>query len=158
AAARLRGLRPELRLVFATASDPHPLWRAAAAAGVADRLHVLPLSSEDERAKVHAVADVAIVPRRAAGGLPIKLLEALARGVPVATTRRASAGLPLAGAAIVAPDDDVAALCAAALEALGRASALADAGRAYLAREHAPARFVDALRALLATSGSESAR
>jgi glycosyltransferase involved in cell wall biosynthesis len=72
-----------------------------------------PLASEHDRAVAHAAADVALVPRLASGGLPIKLLEALARDVPVVANRRALAGLPLTPRAdllAVVPDDSLEAL------------------------------------------------
>jgi len=83
-------------LLVATASAPEPLRALAHAHGVAARVVLAPLATEHNRAAAHAAADVALVPRLASGGLPIKLLEALARGVPVVATRRALAGLALA--------------------------------------------------------------
>lgn len=68
-------LRELLTLVVATASD------ASALVGQVE--HVLPLQDEGDRRRIHAIADMALVPRGASGGLPIKLIDALSRGVPV---------------------------------------------------------------------------
>lgn len=96
------------RLLVATASAPEPLRALARTHGVHERVVFAPLSTEHDRAAAHAAADVALVPRLASGGLPIKLLEALARGVPVVANRRALAGLPLedAGDMLSVVDDD----------------------------------------------------
>ncbi|MBK6575142.1 MAG: glycosyltransferase family 4 protein [Sandaracinaceae bacterium] len=98
----------EWYLLVATASAPAPLRALAAAHGVAGRVVFAPLGTEHDRAVAHAAADVALVPRLASGGLPIKLLEALARGVPAVANQRALAGLPLADEAhmLTVVDDD----------------------------------------------------
>lgn len=95
-------------LLVATASEPEPLRALARAHGLSDRVTFAPLATEHDRALVHAAADVALVPRLASGGLPIKLLEALARGVPVVANERALAGLPLSsrGPLLTAVVDD----------------------------------------------------
>jgi glycosyltransferase involved in cell wall biosynthesis len=134
-------------LLIATASDPRPLLAAAQQAGVAVQLRVASLADEPARREVHAAADVIAVPRRTAGGLPIKLLDALARGVPCAITKTAEAGLNLEGIAEVAKADDGAALAAvieSVLRSEVKARALADAGRSFIAREHSAAAFLSA--------------
>lgn len=68
-----------------------------------------PLANEADRRRAHAAADVVVVPRKAPGGLPIKLLDALSRDVPVVAQRRALAGLNPDGVLTV-PNDDPAAL------------------------------------------------
>ncbi len=143
---------PEARLLVATASDPAPLRREARRAGVGQRLDVVPLPADEPgRARLHAAADVALIPRLARGGLPIKLLDALARGVPTVAARRAAAGLPLGGSVALAVDDDAASLasCARVLLSAPRSTEeLGARGRDYVRQHHAPARFVDALDAL----------
>ncbi|MCA9574523.1 MAG: glycosyltransferase family 4 protein [Polyangiales bacterium] len=115
--------------LVATDSDPTPLRAEAVRLGVAARIRWAPLATERDRAVVHAAADVALVPRRAPGGLPIKLLDALARGVPVVAGARALAGLPLTAAVTVVPDDDPAALAEAVVRvASGPAAANASEG------------------------------
>lgn len=141
------------RLLVATASDPGPLWEAARARGVAEALRVTGLATEVERRRAHAVADVVVVPRRAPGGLPVKLLDAMARGCPVVATERAAAGLPLEEAACIVPDDDPAHLANGLLELMDdeRRRRLGQAAREHVARAHAPRCFAAGLEAALMT-------
>lgn len=138
----------ELHWLVATQSDTSALRADALRAGLAARLHISDLHGEQARARVHAAADVAVVPRRSPGGLPIKLLEALSRGVPCAAMPHACAGLPLAHAVSVAHDESAEAL-RAAMERLLHDSAHAErsvtAGRKYIAHEHNDERFAQAL-------------
>lgn len=140
-----------LTLLVATASDPRPLVEVARHAGVSVQLRIASLADEAARRNLHAAADVIAVPRRTPGGLPIKLLDALARGAPCVVARSARAGLLLDGVAHVAEDDDASAL-AAAIGALltdrDRAGALGAAGRRFIAREHSPAAFMNAFDTL----------
>jgi glycosyltransferase involved in cell wall biosynthesis len=109
----------------------------------------IPLATEADRRRAHAAADVVVVPRKSPGGVPIKLLDALARGVPVAATARALAGHAI-DCVELAPDDDPEALAtaitnAAALQGPARRTRI-DAGRRYVAERHCP----DAFRAAFA--------
>lgn len=114
--------------LVATESDPAPL---------ATHPHVRwRLRDEADRRRAHAAAHVVVVPRRAPGGLPIKLLDALARDVPVVATRRALAGLEPRGVVVVESDH------ASAIRA-GIEAALASpptGGRAWLEENLAPSR------------------
>lgn len=110
-------------LLVATASDPAPLAALAAARGVGQRVSFAPLATEHDRATAHAAAELALVPRSAPGGLPIKLLDALARGVPVVAARRALAGVALGHAVTVVADDDPRALASGVERALHAPSA-----------------------------------
>ncbi len=152
--ARIRATRADAWLVVASASSTELLVREAIQAGVANRLRVTALPSDEPgRRRLYAAADVAVVPRRAAGGLPIKLLDALARGVPTIATARATAGIELPAAALIATDDDPDAIANGvllALRATGSARDMGARGRAYVAQAHAPARFVAALDAVVA--------
>ncbi len=144
--------RPRAKLLVATASDPEPLLSRARERGLVERVRLASLAGEAERRAVHAAADVALVPRRTPGGLPIKLLDALARGVPTVCAARATAGLDLRGAAMIATDDDADALASGALITLGAPDAareLGARGRAYVVIDHAPERFVAAFDSLL---------
>ncbi len=144
--------RPDARLLLATASDPGPFIDALRAAGLADRLVLATLADENDRRRVHAAADAAVIPRGAEGGLPVKLLDAMARGVPVVAVRRATAALSLDGAALVAADDDPEALAAAALialEARETRGQLGQRGVEYVQRAHAPSAYLAALSAAL---------
>lgn len=157
-AARLLGAeRRRLRLLFATESDPGPLRSYARSTGVEGRLRVVGLDGERARRRAHAAADVAVVPRRAAGGLPIKLLEALARGVPTVASPLAAAGLGLDGAALVAPRSETEALAGLIGKVLSDerlARALSRRGPAYVSSRHSGERFVDALCDLQKRAGS----
>ncbi len=148
----VRERRPDARLVIATASDHAALEQALWSLGCAGAVTFAPLADEPDRRVAHAAADAVCIPRAIDGGLPIKLLDALARGVPTVATRRATAGLALGGAALVAADDDAEALAAAALIAVGAREASADLGRRgveYVRREHAKERYLEAMDALL---------
>lgn len=149
---RLSVSRPALRVVVATASDPGPLRGSVAAAGLAARTHVVLLADESARRRVHAAADVAVVPRGADGGVPIKLLDALARGVTLVAQRRATAGLPVDRFAFVCGDDDEAALAGAIAQALAARDGMAERvmrGRRWIADAHGPEHFVASLEAAL---------
>lgn len=146
--ASLASSRPDARLLVATESDPTPLHDRALAAGIGHRVRIARLDGEEARRELHAAADVAAVPRRAMGGVSIKLLDALARGVPTVTTARAAAGLDLRGSAVVVADDDPDAIATGvriALSAPDAAGRLGTLARAYVATDHAPARFAGAL-------------
>lgn len=124
-------------LLVATASAPEPLRALSEAHGVLSRVVFAPLGTEHDRAVAHAAADVALVPRLASGGLPIKLLEALVRGVPVVANQRALAGLPLSPGApmvTVVADDSPAALAAGMEQLVARLAGggTADAGQRVL--------------------------
>jgi len=151
ALSRLSATRAGLRLLVATASAERPLRAALGAHGFATRAIVTSLARESERRRAYAAADVVIVPRGAVGGVPIKLLDALARGVPVVAQRRATAGLAVDDLAFVCADDDEAALAASLAQALDARDALAERvlrGRTWIAESHAPRHFVVSLEAV----------
>jgi len=152
AMAKLRRSERRARLVVATASDGAPLRRAAAEADISSALKIVDLpDTEPGRRALYAAADLAIIPRRTPGGLPIKLLDALGRGLPTVAARRAAAGLPLASAAHLTNDDDAAALAAACrvvLDAPEAAAELGRRGRAYVEDAHGGDRYVAALDAV----------
>lgn len=144
----VRSRRADARLLVATASPHDALERALWSLGCADRATFAPLADEPDRRVVHAAADAACVTREVEGGLPIKLLDALARGVPSIATRRATAGLPLEGAAVVVADDDPEALAAAALIAIEARESAPERGRRgveYVRRAHSAAAYLAAM-------------
>lgn len=148
AAALLRSERPRLRTLWLTGSDPAPLAREAEARGLMEHTLVRPLDGDQARRRAHAAADVALVPRGAAGGLPIKLLDAFAHGVPAVLAPLAAAGLPLGGAAFIAEDASPRAFeraLAGALENPAQRRVVGEAGRAYLAAAHHDAAFLAAV-------------
>lgn len=124
---QILALRTNMTLVVATASDPSPLE--------GNVTHVLPLRNESDRRFVHAVADVALVPRGVPGGLPIKLIDALSRGVPVIASRAALAGLSPGG---VRAGENLA-------DAAKGDAASGDEGRRWVAEHASNARFVKAM-------------
>lgn len=150
ALAQLAPRRPDLRLLVATGSARDPFVRGLRAAGVRERVTFTRARDEAERSEVHAACDVAVIPRRSPGGLPIKLLDALARGVPTVATTRATAGLPL-GAALAAEsaDDEPGALARALENALARREPVREEGRAYVAEAHHPERYLATMDDLL---------
>ncbi len=84
-------------------------------------------------------ADLCVVPLRAGGGTRIKLLEALAYGRPVVTTRLGAEGLELQdGRELLVADEaaDFAAACARVLEHSDLACDLARDGRARVAAHY----------------------
>jgi glycosyltransferase involved in cell wall biosynthesis len=150
ALAALRRNGVPVGLLLATQSDARTFSRSCELLEVP--LHQVALGDERVRRQVHAAADLAIVPRLAPSGLPIKLLDALARGVPCAVMPRACAGLPLDGVVERAHGDSPAELARAIQQLIAageRRSALAVAGRAYVAREHSQARFLKSLDAVI---------
>jgi glycosyltransferase involved in cell wall biosynthesis len=151
--ALVRGEREDARLLIATASDPTEVERALFNLGVQDSVRFTGLADEPDRRVAHAAADVACVPRGAPGGLPIKLLDALSRGLPTVLTRRASAGLSMHDAATVVADDDPEALAAAVLLLCSARESAGEQGRrgaAYVAEAHSAARYLEALDAVSA--------
>jgi glycosyltransferase involved in cell wall biosynthesis len=143
----LRGGAPIVWLV-ATQSDPTALLARARRAGVHSMIRLCDLGSEAARRELHAAADLAIIPRRSPGGLPIKLLDAMARGVPCVAAPAAAAGLPIASVVELAPFDDASALAASVTRLLScdahERAELGRRGRAYVATHHDAGRFLHA--------------
>jgi glycosyltransferase involved in cell wall biosynthesis len=156
--AALAKLTSRPTLVVATASEPTRLHQVAARAGVGPHVRVVELPADEAgRRALYAAVDVAVVTRRARGGLPVKLLDALSRGVPTVVVKRAAAGLPLDQAALLVDNDDGDALAGGLRIALGapRASReLAARGQDYIRRAHASRRFDDVLEDLCAAAAS----
>lgn len=140
------------RLLLATESDPTPALELARRVGVADALDIRGLDGERTRQLAHAASDVAWIPRRTEGGLPIKMLDAFARELPVVAMERATAALPLRNACLTVPDDDPWALAAGAkrlLEDNHAADALRRRARQYLTTHHSAQTYEHSMRALL---------
>ena len=143
---------PRARLLVATEADPRDLRAEARRAGVGRAVYVRPLLGERARALSHCASDFAWIPRRIEGGLPIKMLDAFARGLPAVVMRRATAGLDVGVACALVPDDDALALAGAGAALCAeprRASRLAARARAYLAAHHSNESFTRALDRLL---------
>ncbi len=156
-----RRSQPTLRALFLTNSDTAPLTRLARQLGVAGALIIAPNTGDAARRSAHAASDLALIPRRAEGGFPVKMLEAFAHGVPAVVEHRAQAGLDLSRVAMVVPNEHPAAfavgitrvLQGAGLSANLATANLAAAGPAYVGAHHSDERF---LEALLPTSVSPS--
>ncbi len=80
---------PDVRLTL-VGSHPNAKVRALANAHVA----VIGAVSDDELAEHYAAARVAVVPLRVGAGVKLKVVEALAEGLPLVTTAVGAQGLP----------------------------------------------------------------
>ncbi|MGO9759710.1 MAG: glycosyltransferase [Solirubrobacteraceae bacterium] len=101
----------------------------------------------EELADAYARASCAVVPLLQSGGTPLKLIEALAYGLPVIATPRAAAGLALVDGEHCLLADTATAFAAALVGVLrDGAPALASAGRELVAERYS----IEALSALLA--------
>ena len=152
ALAILRRADPASRLLVATESDPTPARRRAERQRVSDSIHFCRINGERARQLAHGASDLAWVPRRTEGGLPIKMLDAFARELPVVAMERATAALPVGNACIAVPDDDPDALAAAArrlFEDDRAATAVARQARRYLATHHSAETYKVAMQELL---------
>lgn len=152
ALAILQRSRPRARLLLATESDPAPALAEARRHRVAESLDIRRIDGERARADAHAASDFGWVPRRTEGGLPIKMLDAFSRALPVVAMKRATAALPIGEACIAVRDDDAEALAEGAqrlLEDVSLRAEIRDSAIAYLAREHSAAAFDTAMQALL---------
>ncbi|NLY94264.1 MAG: glycosyltransferase family 4 protein [Myxococcales bacterium] len=143
---RLRDAALDAHLLVATDSDPAALFARAKTIGL-EAISIAPLLTERDREVAHAAADVAIVPRKSPGGVPIKLLDALARGVPVITTEAGAAGLALEG--VVGFGETPEALALEALEARKDRDERARRGVEYLRAHHGKEAFLDAYARLV---------
>ncbi|MCS6797239.1 MAG: glycosyltransferase [Myxococcota bacterium] len=162
--ARLVRRRPRLRLLVATASPSEPLFAEARRAGVADRLHVVPLRDEADRRDAHAAADVAVVPRRVEGGVSVKWIDAMARGVPVVAAELATGGYAIDPQTALVTDGEGAALAAATAVLLGAPErhAFAERARRWVARVMSAEAYLAAMDAAVerarATFGARAPR
>lgn len=131
-------------------SMPTARVRALASANV----HVTGAVSAAELDRYYREAAVAITPMRFGGGVKLKVVEAMARGVPLVTTPVGAQGLSgLSGRVMVAEE---AAAMADAVVALAtdhaRATAMTASARAYVLEAYSGARMQRALWRALAAS------
>ena len=106
----------------------------------------------DDLAGAYARADVAVVPLARGAGTRIKLLEALAAGVPAVTTTAGAAGLAAENERHLLIADDADGLAAAVARVLldeELASALVRDGRAFVEQRFSTAVVSERLRALM---------
>lgn len=142
--------RAHLRWLIGTDSDPKAFQRALSDE-LRGRTQLVPLASNEVRRALHAASDVALVPRRTPGGLPIKLLDSLAHGLPVLAAHRATAGFEFGAACALIPDDDAPAWCAGIARyfdlSVEHRRGFAHAAHEILRLQHGAAAFVDKLLA-----------
>ena len=144
--AQLSAARPRLSLLVATACSAEEV-SSAAFAYPSLRLRRVELAGEVTRRRVYAACNVVAVPRRIRGGIPVKLLDALARGAAVVAAPRALAGfsgMAEACSVVDAPGDWADAI-ARALDEPDRMRALGQRARDYMQCQHTGARFVTSL-------------
>lgn len=154
-------VEPRARLVIATASDQTSLAGTLEGHPARERISILALGDESSRTRIHALADVIAVPRAVAGGVPIKLLDALSRQKPVVTVRRATAGLAVQNACVVCADDSADALARGMLRLLSDASErsmIASGTTSYMQSEHSDSAFLEAFAALSEDAGHQGSR
>ena len=97
------------------------------------------LGEVPDSGEVLAQASVLAFPCPSSSGTKIKVLEALARGLPVVTTRHGVEGLRIgAGDVAVAAPDDYASVLAQVLASPDRRAAMAAAGRRSVLEHHSP--------------------
>lgn len=137
-----------LHAMVATASDSNELVGTLRDRPIRERLTFVALGDEQTRARVHAAADVIAVPRAVEGGVPIKLLDALARNKSVVTVRRAASGLPIDNVCVVCRDDSVDEFAHALVDAMNAAASRTHDTAAYLDREHSDRAFMSSFEAL----------
>jgi glycosyltransferase involved in cell wall biosynthesis len=145
----LAGARP-IHLLLATASEPSAFLQRASLLGVPCRATAL--GDEAVRRRIHAAADIAIIPRAIPGGLPIKLLDALSRGLPCVVAPHAAAGLARTDSVLCARESGSRALAEAVASLACGASlrrSLSERGRDYVSREHSDAAFLSSLDRVL---------
>jgi polysaccharide biosynthesis protein PslH len=117
--------------------------------------------SVPDLAPLYARASLALVPLRAGGGTRIKLLEALAHGVPVIATRIGAAGIPIAqtGSGWIADDSHEFGLaCLSALQSAGERWRRGARGRALIRREYLRSEVLGRLASLIVALLPQSAR
>ena len=101
--------RPRLRLQILSEDDFAPYQARAAAFGIADRLDVVRTRFAELPAQL-ARAGVAVNPRSVADGVPQKLLNYMAAGLPIVSFDGAAVDLRNEETGIVVPSGDVAAM------------------------------------------------
>ena len=148
----LRRTHSTAALLVATESDPAPTRGLAHRLDVADSVHFCRIDGEEARQLAHAASDLTWVPRRIEGGLPIKMLDAFSRDLPVVAMERATAALRVEDACIAVPNDDAGALAAAAsrlIEDDHATDTLVRHARRYVTTHHSAAAYAAAMRQLL---------
>jgi glycosyltransferase involved in cell wall biosynthesis len=136
--ARVRGLR-----LLVVGPDP-----PAAILALRNRPGVIVTGGVADLGPIYERASLALVPLRAGGGIRIKLLEALSRGVAVVATRTGAAGVPVDQVQcgwVADGSKPFAAACLSALADPGERRRRGARGRALIRRDYARSRVVERL-------------
>ncbi|MEO8275468.1 MAG: glycosyltransferase [Thermoanaerobaculia bacterium] len=137
---------PRARLIVAGARPPRGLARRVRSAGGEV------VGDPPDLAQILARADLALAPLLAGSGTPIKLLEALAAGVPAVATPAAAEGLDPALARCLAIPEDAVGWVTAIRGLVANpvaARARAEVGRRLVAELHDPVQVARALEGVL---------
>ncbi|HEV2538427.1 MAG TPA: glycosyltransferase [Frateuria sp.] len=137
---------PQVRL-FLAGSNPTDEVKALAGNGV----EVLGYVDDATLASLYRSARVVVAPLRFGAGVKLKVLEAMAHGVPVATTSVGAQGLPGLGE-VVPVSDDPERIADSLVELLVddlRWMAIADAAKTYIAEHFSVNVMAEALRRML---------
>jgi phosphatidylinositol alpha-mannosyltransferase len=131
---KLAQSRPGLRLLVAGPGDPDEV-RDALPAGLADRVELLGLVSDADKARMLASVDVYVAPNIGGESFGIVLLEAMAVGTPVLASDLEAFRAVLDGGRsgrlfAIGDSDDLAAIAAEMLDDPGERAALVRLGRA----------------------------
>ncbi len=146
--ARLARRHAAVELLLAVDGDTADLHRRIAAAGLGERVRVVPAVPFDRLPALLAEADVAANPRIDADGAPVKLLNYMAAGRPVVSFRGAAPGVEHERTGLLCDDGDVEAFARALSRLLEDRALAARLGAAARARVAAHARWSHAGRRL----------
>lgn len=134
----VREVRPRARLSILTRSPFGPYEDRARVLGVLEAVDVIGTDPWQIPARLSRAA-VAVNPRTECDGIPLKLLNYMAAGCPIASFAGSAPVLRHGETAVLAADGDAAALAAAILELLAdpeRASRLGCNAREFVRRHH----------------------
>jgi glycosyltransferase involved in cell wall biosynthesis len=131
--------RPSVRLVFSTSARPDELQARARAMDLGDQTVFLPADDFDAVRDLLAAADVAVCPRQACLGFPIKLLNYMAAGKAIVASAGSACGLRHMENGWVVDNGDVAGMAAAIVSLLdepAQARRLGESAQATAQREY----------------------
>jgi glycosyltransferase involved in cell wall biosynthesis len=127
----------DARLLIGTDSAFEPYEALASELGIRDRIDIVPSPRFEDLPKLLAGADVAVNPRIACDGLPVKLLNYMASGRAVVSFDSSAPGVIHRQTGWLAPSGDITALAEGIITLLNdpqQAAVLGQAGREYVSR------------------------